>query len=355
MKKISLFVGLSLLSMAVFSEAAAWKPFDGRQGHLAGYRLSEGDLFMQTVIVCRFDPDAEVAPEERKNEFAQALSLKSLKLGDAFCRIECVNVPVKPVSKKKLAELKKSDLGFTAAPGFPWYDNFGLASEPENSEGKYPFYYVVGVDGTVVYSGCSASQAISAAKRDARQSMESGDKLLGPLKVSIHTALAEQLKFGENVAPVAKKLKAIAVGKGSAEEQAEAANILKMLDQSKNYWYKSIVASDDVAMKVVTAELAGKTFPAHKKLFDAPVQKVLADPIVAKAIKMFQALYAYKQKTPEKKSDILKAHKLACQGEKAIAKLRKDFGAKLPAIFVTLENLVMEVKAEMEAAGAGKK
>ena len=83
MKKISLFVGLSLLSMAVFSEAAAWKPFDGRQGYLAGYRLSEGDLFMQTVIVCRFDPDAEVAPEERKNEFAQALSLK-LRKADKF-------------------------------------------------------------------------------------------------------------------------------------------------------------------------------------------------------------------------------------------------------------------------------
>ena len=355
MKKIPLFVGLSFLSMAVFSGTVAWKPFDGKRGHLAGYRLSEADCFMQTVIVCRFDPDVEVPAEERKGDFGNALSLKSLKVGDALARIECVNVPIKPVAKKKLADLKKSDLGFTAAAGFPWYENFGLASEPENSEGKYPFYYVVGADGTVVYSGCSASQALSAAKRDARGSMESGDKLLGPLKVSIHTALAEKLKFGESVAPVAKKLKAAMSGKGSAEEQAEAANMLKMLDQSRNYWYKSVVASDDIAMKVVTAELAGKTFTADKRMFDAVVQKAMSDPIVAKAVKMFQTLYAYKQKTPEKKSEILKAHKLACQGEKAIAKLRKDFGAKLPGIFLTLENLVMEVKAEMEAAGAGKK
>jgi hypothetical protein len=163
------------------------------------------------------------------------------------------------------------------------------------------------------------------------------------------------MKFGQPIAPVVKKLKAIAAGKDGSEAQVEAANILKMLEQSRNFWYKSAVASEDPAMKVMIATQAGATFPGAKRSFDGIVQKTLSDPLVAKAVKMFQLLYGYKNNLPEKKSEILKAYKLSCMGEKAIAKARKDFGNKLPPVFTSLENLVMEVKAEMEARGAKQK
>lgn len=354
---MSILAGLLLAVSAVSAAetAVAWKPFDGRKGHLAGYRLSDGDLFMQTVIVCRFDPEVRTEVVKDGEGFGAAAGLKSFKVGDALCRIECVNVPVKPVSKKIQSELKKSDLGYTAIPGFPWYADFGLSAEPENADGKYPFYYVVGADGTVKYSGGSVSQAISAAKRDAGAHADADDKLLGPLKVAVHTDLAGALKFGSPVTPVVKKLKAIAAGKTGSDERKEAEDILKMLEQSKNYWYKTIAATDDPGMKVVLAGQAMKTFPADKRMFEALAQKALSNPVVAKAIKMYQTLYSYRQNPPQKKADIMKAHKLACQGEKVIAKFRKDFGDKLPAAFLSLENLVMEVKAEMEAAGAGRK
>jgi hypothetical protein len=81
------------------------------------------------------------------------------------------------------------------------------------------------------------------------------------------------------------------------------------------------------------------------------MQKLLANPIIAKVVKMFQTLYGYKHQPPEKKSDMLKAYKLALMGEKAIQKAKKEFGDKLPEAFVTLESLVLEVKTEMEARG----
>lgn len=349
-----MLVALAVIASGVaFSGPVAWKPLDARKGHIHGYRLSEGDRFMQTVVVCRFDPDAEVDAAARKNSFERYLDAKAFSAVDAPLRIECVNVPVKPVSKRVLASIDKTPLKFEAVPGFPWYADFGITEEPENKDGKFPFYYVVGADGSLLYSGNSASQAASAAKRDALKSTAEGsDKLLGPFKPAVHADLVSKLKFGESVAPVVKKLKAIAAGKESQEAQVEAANILKMLDQSRNYWYKFVASSGDPAMKVIVAAQAMKTFPAGKRPFEAEVRKTLSDPMVAKAVKMFQLIYGYKQNLPEKKADVLKAYKLACMGEMAIAKAKKDFGGKLPAAFVSLENLVMEVKAELEARGA---
>ena len=123
-------------------------------------------------------------------------------------------------------------------------------------------------------------------------------------------------------------------------------------EPGRNYWYKFVASSGDPAMKVIVAAQAMKTFPAGKRPFEAEVRKTLSDPMVAKAVKMFQLIYGYKQNLPEKKADVLKAYKLACMGEMAIAKAKKDFGGKLPAAFVSLENIVMEVKAELEARGA---
>jgi hypothetical protein len=350
MKQLFALVFVLFAAVAVHADAAAWKPIESKK-HLYGYRLKEGDRFMQTLIVCRFDPEAEIKPEERGSSSETLLNTKSLLVGDAPGRIECVNVPVKPVSKKTLAALKKSALGFSAIPGFPWYSEFGLVNEPENSDGKFPFYYVVGADGTVIYSGNSASAAAAAAKRDAVKNASDGDKLLGAFKPSIHTDLTSQLKFGAPIAPVVKKLKALAAAKEDSDGKTEAENILKMLDQSRNYWYKVVVASQDPGMKAVVASQAIKTFPESKRAYEAEMQKVLANPAVAKAVKMFQLLYGYKQQLPEKKSEMLKAYKLALMGEKAIQKIRKDLGDKLPEVFVSLESLVLEVKTELEARG----
>jgi hypothetical protein len=55
--------------------------------------------------------------------------------------------------------------------------------------------------------------------------------------------------------------------------------------------------------------------------------------------------------TNPKKSEMLNAYKLALMGEKAIQKIRKDLGDKLPEVFVSLESLVLEVKTELEARG----
>lgn len=348
MKKFFALVGILFVHASAFA-AAAWKPIENRQ-HLFGYRLNEGDRFMQTVVVCKFDPDVEIKPEERGSSSETLLNVKALTVGDAPGRIECVNVPVKPVSKKVLAALKKSALGYSAIPGFPWYSEFGLVTEPENKDGKFPFYYVVGADGEVLYSGCSASSAASAAKRDAVKNAAE-DKLLGAFKPTIHTDLASQLKFGAPVAPVVKKLKALAADKEASDGKTEAENILKMLDQSRNYWYKVVARTQDPGMKAVIAGQAARTFPEYKRAFETEVQKLLSNPIIAKVVKMFQTLYAYKQQLPEKKSEMLKAYKLALMGEKAIQKARKEFGDKLPEAFVTLESLVLEVKTEMEARG----
>jgi hypothetical protein len=348
-KKQFALIGILFAAAVAFADAAAWKPIENRQ-HLFGYRLKEGDRFMQTVVVCKFDPEVEIKPEERSGSSETLLNVKALTVGDAPGRIECVNVPVKPVPKKVLAALKKSALGYSAIPGFPWYSEFGLVSEPENKDGKFPFYYVVGADGEVLYSGCSASSAAAAAKRDAAKNAAE-DKLLGAFKPTIHTDLTSQLKFGAPIAPVVKKLKALAAAKEASDGKTEAENILKMLDQSRNYWYKVVARTQDPGMKAVIAGQAVKTFPEYKKAFEAELQKLLANPIIAKVVKMFQTLYGYKQQPPEKKSDILKAYKLALMGEKAIQKARKEFGDKMPEAFVTLESLVLEIKTEMEARG----
>jgi hypothetical protein len=354
-KTLSLFFLFFAFASTAFSDAVSWKPVDNRKGYIHGYRLSDGDCFMQTVIVCRFDPDVEVTADERRSGSERFLDSKDFKSADAPLRIECVNVPVRPVSKKIASEVGKNPLKFSAVPFFPWYSNFGVTNEPENKDGNLPFYYVVASDASILYSGNSASQAAAAARSDAVKNAAGSDGLLGSFKPSIHTDLVSRLKFGESIAPVVKKLKAIANTKDGSEAQVEADNILKMLAQSKNFWYKSALISDDPAQKVTTATMAAKTFPEDKRSFEALIQKTLSDPMVAKAVKMFQMLAVYKNNLPEKKSEILKAYKLACIGEKAIAKARKDFGAKLPAVFTSLENLVMEVKAEMEARGAKQK
>ena len=201
------------------------------------------------------------------------------------------NVPTKPVSKKTLAAINKTPMKFSAVPGFPWYADFGITEEPENKDGKFPFYYVVGADGSLLYSGNSASGAASAAKRDAlKNSSGESDKLLGSFKPSVHADLVSKPKFGEPVAPIVKKLKTIAAGKQGTDAQVKAANILKMLDQSRNYWYKVVSASEDPAMKVIVAGQAMKTFPAGKKPFEEQVRKTLSDPVVARAVKMFQLM-----------------------------------------------------------------
>jgi hypothetical protein len=354
MKRFFAFV---LASVAAFSSASAveCREIDNRKGHLFGYKISKGDLFMQPVIVCRFDPDVEVTYTDREKDTQGRYATMKLGHGDVPARAECVNVPSRKIDKKELPGLKKTFRNTAAVYGCPWYEEFGIVDEPENKEKKYPFYYVVGTDGKILYSGCKGTAAVSAAMKDVRKYIESYDKLLGAYKPTVHTELAAKLKFGESIEPVVKKLKPIAAGKKESDARTDAANILMALEQSRTYWYKAMTAAHDPAMKVIIGGQAAKTFPRDKELFMATVQKVLSNPEIAKAVKMFQQIYAYKQKMPEKKADIAKGYKTVCIGEKACIKARKEYGDKLPYAFTSLENLVMEVKAEFEALGCGQK
>lgn len=348
---------LALFAIAVLHSAAAaeWKEINNRKEFLHGYKLSAGDLFMQPVVVCKFDPDVEVSYADReKDTQGRYLTLRP-SIGEVLARVQCVNVPSRKLEKKELQQIKKMVGKSQAVYGYPWYSDFGLVDEPKNEDGKYPFYYVVSTDGKVIYSGHKGSAAGSAAVKDARKYIESYDKLLGAYKPTVHTELVEKLKFGEPIEPVAKKLRPIAASKKESDARTDAANILLALDQSRTYWYKVMNNFTDPAMRVIVGGQAARTFTRDKELFMSQVQKIMANPEIAKAVKMFQQIYAYKQKMPEKKSDIAKGYKIVCNGEKACVKARKEYGDKLPYAFTSLENLVMEVKAEFEALGCGQK
>jgi hypothetical protein len=354
MNKLIALVAVFIASVSAVS-AAEWKEINNRKNHLLGYKISEGDLFMQPVIVCKFDPEEEVNSTARQENTQKKYLTFKPHIGEVIARIECINVPSRKLDKKELAQFQKKSGNTAAVYGCPWYADFGLVEEPANKDGKYPFYYVVSAKGEVIYSGNNGVAANNAAMKDARAYVGEYDKLLGAYKPTVHTELVSKLQLGVSIEPIAKKLRPIAAGKSPSEAKTDAENILKVLDQSATYYFKLMKAAHDPAMKVMIGGEAAKTFPRKKDMYMSMVQKVMADPAIAKAVKMFQQIYAFKTKMPEKKADIAKGYKLVCNGEKACIKARKEYGDRLPYAFTSLENLVMEIKAEFEALGCGEK
>ena len=114
------FASLSAVS------AAEWKEINNRKNHLLGYKISEGDLFMQPVIVCKFDPDEEVSHVARQENAQRKYLVFKPIVGEEVARVECINVPTRKLDKKELAQLQKKSGNTAAVHGYPWYADFGL-------------------------------------------------------------------------------------------------------------------------------------------------------------------------------------------------------------------------------------
>ena len=343
--------------------AGEWKPIDKRKGLVYGYRLTDGDLVHQPVLVVKFDPDVEIDNDKRETDprFIYQFLGWEVKVQP---HLQVVNVPSRPLTKEELLKVGKKAGSTAAIPGFPWYEDVGLVQEPENAGGAYPFYYVVSTDGQVIYAGNRGSDAKAYVYGSLKKSGEP-DPMLGFVKPQIHADLCSGLKFGTDTTKVVAKLKPLAA-KGTEESMAEAKAILEALDQTKTYMLKTVLAklNSDPQEAILIAQQSMKTFPRDKQMFQDAAARLLNNPAVKQSLKTFQTLAEVHQRmadaeagkgTPLKKADVKKAYQEALKGERMCAKARKEFGDKLPRAFMTLEDIVQVVKAELEAAGASAK
>lgn len=345
-------------------DGGPWRPVDNRKGHLLGYQIKDADLFMQPVLVVKCDPAVAVEYKVKEDNTEQKYILNFLGWeAKEQPRLQVINVPSRELTsdeEKSLAKLAGKSAGVS---GYPWYKNFGLEKEPENPKGEYPFYYVVGIDGKVWYAGPKGVKA----QRIVFEQMRKGgtpDPMLGFYKPTIHTAITEKIKFGESIAKAVQKLTPLAKAKGESDSKTEAVAILNELDQSQTYWLKQtmLIAGGNPPQGLLLAAQASKTFPRSKD-FKPIVDKIKSNPTVAPVIQTFTKIAEIQEKMKAaadkgeelKKSDVKKWYPIVCNGEKKVNSAKKSFGDKLPRAFFCLEDLVLTVKAELEAAGAGEK
>lgn len=344
-------------------DAGEWKPIDNRKGRLHGYRLSDGDLVHQPVLIVKFDPEVEIDNDVREKDPKYIYQFLGWEV-KVQPHLQVVNVPCRPLTKEEQAKVGKLAGATGAVPGFPWYQDVGLVTEPENPGKGYPFYYVVSTDGKVIYAGNRGSDARAYVYGALKKSGEP-DPMLGFVKPSVHADLCAQLKLGTDSTKVVAKLKPLAA-KGAEDSVAEAKAILHALDQTKTYQLKTVLAKvgPEPQEAIIIAQKAVKTFPRDKQMFQDAIGKLLNNPVVKQSLKTYQTLMDAHQRlveqeegkgTPLKKQEINKAYVEALKGEKMCAKARKEYGESLPRAFLTLENIVQVVKAELEAAGAGAK
>jgi len=345
-------------------DGGAWRPVDNRKGYLMGYRLTDADLFMQPILVVKCDPAVEIDGKVREDNVEQKYITNFLPWeAKEQPHLQVVNVPSRELTSDEVAQLPKLAGKSAGVSGFPWYRNFGLEKEPANPKNEYPFYYVVGIDGKVYYAGPKGVKA----HRIVFEQMRKGgtpDPMLGFYKPSVHTAITEKITFGESTAKAVQKLTPLAKAKGESDSKTEAEAILKELDQAQTYWLKQIllVKGANPPQALILAAQAAKTFPRNKDLKPI-VDAIRSNPSVAPVIQTFTKIAEIQLKMKEaaakgeelKKSDIKKWYPIVCNGEKKVNAAKKAFGDRLPHSFLNLEDLVLTVKAELEAAGAGGK
>ena len=341
-------------------EAGAWKPVNNKKGFLCGsYRIEDGDLRHQPVMVVKFDPDVEVSGDDRESDPKYIYQFMGWEV-KVQPHLQVVNVPSRELKSDEIAVIGKA-IGKTAAvPGFPCYADFGLEKEPENTEKILPFYYVVDTDGKVIYAGNKGKIAQSAVYGALRKSGEP-HPLFGFVKPNVHSNLCASLELGKDATATIAKLKPFAV-KGSEESKAEAQDILDALDQTQTYLTKQILATagQNPPLAVVLATQAAKTFPRNRNFKEIQARAKAA---AGQALPVFLKIYEIQAKLAEleakgeqpKKADLKKWYPIACSAEKKCNSAKKSFGDRLPAAFLRLEDLVQTVKAELEAQGAGEK
>ena len=344
-------------------DAGAWKPVNNRKGHICGYQLSDGDLVHQPVLIVKFDPSVTVDADKKETDprYVDKFMGWEVKVQP---HLQVVNVPSRPLTSDELTKVSKLTGTTAAVPGFPWYEDIGLEKEPENPGNALPFYYVVSTDGKVVYAGDKGTAA-KAAVYSALKASGEPHPLFGFVKPEIHAEECAKAEFGKDTTKLVAKLKPIAL-KGSDDAQKEADAILKALDQTKTYMLKTVLSKvgGEPQEAIILADQTIKTFPRDRQKFQDAVLKLKNNPVVKQSLKTFQTLMEAHQKLeaaesgkgqPMKKADLKKYYQEALKGERMCNKARKEFGEKLPHAFMTLENVVQQVKGELEAAGAGAK
>jgi len=367
MKKIAVVV-LSFAAACAFAQAkkapaaqapapdaGEWRPIDNRKALVWGEKITEADLFRQPVIVMKFDPTVQYKPEDREKEDVARQLLVHEQVGTAELRFQVVNVFSRKCSNDEIAEYLKN-IGKTATDKLgPVYSDFGLVNEPENTEKTYPFYYVVGINGKILYSGNVGPKAMGAATRDARAGK--AHPVLGYFATEEFPEIVEKLQLGEPFDPIVKKLTPIAAAKADSPQKEAAAGILKELEQSKTYWMTQVKTrlSVNPPETVVLITQLCKSYPREKRRYEAVSKRYLQNPVAQKAVKTYMQILAFKEKPPEKKSDIAKAYAVVLNAERQCQKVQKEMGLRTPRAMQVLENLVAEVKMTLEGLGAGQK
>ena len=363
LKKLA-FAALALCAASAFPQAKAkadlpdageWKPIDNRKALVWGEKITEANLFRQPIIVMKFDPTERIKSEDRETEEVQRKLLVHEQIGTVELRFQVVNVFSKKCSNDEVADFLKN-VGKTAVDRLgPVYSDFGLVKEPENEEKKFPFYYVVGIDGKILYSGNVGPKAMSAATRDARAGK--AHPILGYFTTEEFPEITEKLALGEPFDPIVKKLTPIAAAKADSPQKQAAAGILAEIEQSKAYWFVQVRSRLSVNPPETVALINDicKSYPREKRRFEALSRSYLSNPIAQKAVKTYMQILAIKNKPPEKKSDIAKAYALVQNAERQCQKVQKELGMRTPRAMQVLENLVAEVKMTLEGLGAGQK
>lgn len=344
-------------------DAGAWKALDNRKGHLLGYKITEADLFKQPILVVKCDPAIEVSGKAREENADGKYIYNLIGWGTTVMpRYQVVNVPSRELTSDETADFAKLAGKSAGIPGFPWYKDFGLEKEPENPKGEYPFYYVVGIDGKVWYAGPKGVKA----QRILNEQFRKGgtpDPMLGFYKPTVHTAIAETLKFGESTQKAVQKLTPLAAAKAESDSKADAEAILNEIGQSQTYWMKQVssMLGNNPPMAFILVQQAAKTFPRDKE-YKALLTKIKTSQ-PQQALKTFTDIVQIQDKVKTatekgvelKKSDVKKWYAQVCAAEKKVNAAKKSFGDKLPRAFFCLEELVLSVKSELEAAGAAEK
>lgn len=328
-------------------DAGDWKPLDNKKGHLAGPQISEGDLFCQPVIVIVFDPLWRPEPRVREDEPHKFVRIQG---ETSKARFLYLSTPSRELSADDAATFAK-DYPKTSGAG-PCYANFGLVTPPVNKDMKFPFFYAVSIDKKIIYAGDRFDAALAKVMQDVRKHPDCHE-LLGYYKPQVLSDKVAGLKFGEPMAKTVQTLKGIVKTGKDPEAKKEAQDILNVLDQSKTYWMNQCLATarSKPPLGAMMCYAAMKTFASPKDKESLKRAIAMVEGAFGKQnVKLYQKLCAYKEKMPEKKSDIKKALVDAQAGEKACAKAKKQFGDKMPQSFIALEDLVMEVKANLEAA-----
>lgn len=340
-------------------EAGEWLPVDNKKGLIYGYGLCDGDLRHQPVLVVKFDPDVEVSSDDREGDPKYIYQFTGWET-KVQPHLQVVNVPNRPLDKDEVGLVGKIVGKVAAVPGFPWYQNFGLAKEPANPGGTYPFYYVVDAEGKVIYAGnkgkIAQSQVYGALKKCGEP-----HPLFGFVKPDIHSNVCANLSLGVNTSLAMQKLKALAI-KGTPESKAEAQALVDALEQSQTYWYRQIAGmmGQNPPQAFLLAVQVMKSFPKNKEIKPVldRIKRSAATvlPLFVKVAGIGERLKELADKGEEpKKADLKKWYPIVCNAEKKVSAAKKSFGDDLPRAFLCLDDLVQTVKAELEAQGAGAK